>query len=94
MIPHSAGCARLLMADSTTICIAHTKNGTKGAVVHHDLGIGPGIIVKDLGSPPSRLDLMESSISTQPNGSLINRFSNGLVFGRLMMLLVDPKITC
>ncbi len=30
MIPHSAGRARLLTADSATICIAHTKNGTKG----------------------------------------------------------------
>jgi hypothetical protein len=26
----------LLMADSATISIANTKNGTKGAVVHHD----------------------------------------------------------
>ena len=26
----------LLTADSATICIAHTKNGTKGAVVHHE----------------------------------------------------------
>jgi hypothetical protein len=41
VIPHSAGRARLLMADSATICIAHTKNGTKEAVVHHDCGIGP-----------------------------------------------------
>ena len=41
VIPHSAGRACLLMADSATICIAHTKNGTKGAVVHHECGIGP-----------------------------------------------------
>jgi hypothetical protein len=41
VILHSAGRARLLMADSATICIAHTKNGTKGAVVHHDCGSGP-----------------------------------------------------
>ena len=26
----------LLQADSATICIANTKNGTKGAVVHHE----------------------------------------------------------
>jgi hypothetical protein len=36
VIPHSAGRKALLQADSATICIAHTKNGTKGAVVHHD----------------------------------------------------------
>jgi hypothetical protein len=31
----------LLMADSATICIANTKNGTKGMVVHHDAFGGP-----------------------------------------------------
>ncbi len=36
LIPHSAGLTTLLTADSATICIANTKNGTKGAVVHHD----------------------------------------------------------
>jgi hypothetical protein len=36
VIPHSAGRARLLTADSATICIAQTKNGTKGVVVHHN----------------------------------------------------------
>jgi hypothetical protein len=30
----------LLQADSATICIAHMKNGTKGAVVHHSRGRG------------------------------------------------------
>jgi hypothetical protein len=34
-IPHSAGLRALIQADSATICIAHAKNGTKGAVVHH-----------------------------------------------------------
>jgi hypothetical protein len=28
--------ATLLTADSVTICIANTKNGTKNAVVHHE----------------------------------------------------------
>jgi hypothetical protein len=41
LIPHSAGLTTLLMADSATICIANTKNGTKGAVVHHDTFGGP-----------------------------------------------------
>jgi hypothetical protein len=36
LLPHSAGRGTLLLADSATICIANTKNGTKGAVVHHD----------------------------------------------------------
>jgi hypothetical protein len=40
LISHSAGLKMLLQADSATICIAHTKNGTKGAVVHHSCGRG------------------------------------------------------
>jgi hypothetical protein len=41
LIPHSAGLDLLLTADSATIYIAHTKNGTKGAVVHHEAFGGP-----------------------------------------------------
>jgi hypothetical protein len=41
LISHSAGLDALLQADSATVCIAHTKNGTKGAVVHHSRGCGP-----------------------------------------------------
>ncbi len=41
LIPHSAGLDLLLTADSATICIAHTKNGTKEAVVHHKAFRGP-----------------------------------------------------
>jgi hypothetical protein len=41
LIPHSAKLPMLLMADSASICIANTKNGTKGAVVHHDAFGGP-----------------------------------------------------
>ncbi len=40
LISHSAGLEMLLQADSATICIANTKNGTKGAVVHHSRGWG------------------------------------------------------
>ena len=35
------GLNALLQADSATVCIAHTKTGTKGAVVHHSCGRGP-----------------------------------------------------
>jgi hypothetical protein len=41
IIPHSAGLRALMRTDSATICIAHTKNGTKGAVVHHEAIGGP-----------------------------------------------------
>ncbi len=41
LIPHSAGLDLLLTVDSATICIAHTKNGTKGALVHHKAFGGP-----------------------------------------------------
>ena len=36
LIKHTAPLYTLLTADSATICIAKTKNGTKGAVVHHE----------------------------------------------------------
>jgi hypothetical protein len=41
LLHHSAGVNTLLSADSATICIANTKNGTKGAVVHHEAFGGP-----------------------------------------------------
>jgi hypothetical protein len=36
LIHASDSLATLLSADAATICIANTKNGTKGAVVHHE----------------------------------------------------------
>jgi hypothetical protein len=36
LLNHESGVEVLLLADSATISIAHTKNGTKGAVIHHD----------------------------------------------------------
>ena len=48
LIPHSAGLDALLQAKSATVCIAHTKNGTKGAVVHHSRGRGPICLVAAL----------------------------------------------
>ncbi len=41
VLHHSSGLANLLTADSATICIAHTKNGSKGVVVHHEAIGGP-----------------------------------------------------
>jgi hypothetical protein len=41
LLPHTASLSTLLTADSATICIAHTKNGTKGAVIHHEAFAGP-----------------------------------------------------
>ncbi len=41
LISYSAGLDVLLQAESATVCIAHTKNGTKGAVVHHNRSRGP-----------------------------------------------------
>jgi len=41
IIPHLAGLRALVQADSATICIVHTKNSTKGAVVHHEVIGGP-----------------------------------------------------
>ncbi len=41
LLHHSAGINTLLSADSAMICIASTKNGTKGAVVHHEAFGGP-----------------------------------------------------
>ncbi len=41
VLQHSSGLANLLPADNATICIAHTKNGLKGVVVHHEVIGGP-----------------------------------------------------
>jgi hypothetical protein len=38
---HSAGLTTLLKAEGAIICIANTKNGTKGVVVHHEAFGGP-----------------------------------------------------
>ncbi len=42
LLDHGLELRALLTADSATISIANTKNGTKGAVVHHD-AIGSAI---------------------------------------------------
>jgi hypothetical protein len=41
ILPHSSGLMTLLTVDRATTCISHTKNGTKGAVVHHEAFGGP-----------------------------------------------------
>ncbi len=41
LLSHSARLTTLLTADSATVCIVHTKNGTKGAVIHHKAFGGP-----------------------------------------------------
>jgi hypothetical protein len=41
VLQHSSGLTNLLTVDSATICIAHTKNGSKGVVVHHEAFGGP-----------------------------------------------------
>ncbi len=41
LLSHSVGLTTLLTADSTTVCIAHNKNGTKGTVAHHKAFGGP-----------------------------------------------------
>jgi hypothetical protein len=35
-LQHSSGLTNLLTVEGATICIAHTKNGSKGVVVHHE----------------------------------------------------------
>jgi hypothetical protein len=41
LISHSAGLDALLQVESAMVCIAHTKNGINGAVVHRNRGRGP-----------------------------------------------------
>ncbi len=41
LLLHTAGFTTLFKVDSATICIANTKNGTKGAVIHHEAFRGP-----------------------------------------------------
>jgi hypothetical protein len=48
ILSHSSGLTNLLTADSSTICIAHTKNGLKGVMVHHEAFGGPICLVAAL----------------------------------------------
>jgi hypothetical protein len=41
VLQHSSGLTNLLTANSAMICIVHTKNGSKGVVVHHEAFGGP-----------------------------------------------------
>jgi hypothetical protein len=66
IIPHSAGLQALLQADSATISIAHTKNGTKRAVVHHDAIGGPICPVAALARRVAHIQ-QEISITCQLN---------------------------
>jgi hypothetical protein len=45
VLPHSSSLTNNLTAESATICIAHTKNGSKGIVVHHEAFGGPICLV-------------------------------------------------
>ena len=65
LISHSAGLEMLLQADSATICIAHTKNGTKGAAVHHSRGRGSIC-------PVAALDRRVTNIQAGPARGSIN----------------------
>jgi hypothetical protein len=66
IIPHSAGLQALLRADSATISILHAKNGTKGAVVHHDVIGGPMCPVVALACHVAYIQ-QENSITCQLN---------------------------
>jgi hypothetical protein len=44
-----------MQADSATICIAHTKNGTKSAVVHHEAIGGPICPVAAMACPVANM---------------------------------------
>jgi hypothetical protein len=66
IIPHSAGLQALLRADSATILIAHTKNGTKGEVVHYDAIGGPVCPVAALARLVANIQ-QENSITCQLN---------------------------
>lgn len=59
------------MADSTTMCIARTKNGAKGAVVHHK-AFG-GIIC-----PVAALAPKIANVQAEPPQGTINRVYHSL----------------
>jgi hypothetical protein len=71
VLQHSSGLANLLMADNATICIAHTKNGSKGVVVHHE-AIGEPIC------PVAALTQRITTISLGPLMGTLNTVYHGL----------------
>ncbi len=60
LLDHGLGRDALLEANSATISIANTKNGTKGAVVHHD-AIGGVIPVAPLARRIANLQGMKAT---------------------------------
>ncbi len=77
VLHHSSRLANLLMADSATICIAHTKNGSKGVVVHHEAIGGPIC-------PVAALARQVANISVGPlMGTLDTVYSGGMVTSKV-----------
>jgi hypothetical protein len=71
VLQHSSGLKNLLTADSATICIANTKNGSKGVVVHHDAIGGPICPVAALARRVANISLgpLTGTLDTVYNGS-------------------------
>ncbi len=59
LLNHESTLAHLLQADSATIVIANTKNGTKGAVVYHDAIEGSCCLVAALARQIANLQGMQ-----------------------------------
>jgi hypothetical protein len=71
VLQHSSGLTNLLTADSATICIAHTKNGSKGVVVHHEEFGGPICPVAALAQRVANISLgpLSGTLDTVHHGS-------------------------
>ena len=74
LIDHESPLPTLLLADSATILIANTKNGTKGAFVHHDAFGGVICLVAALARRIANLRGMRAStpLSSVPPAHLDN----------------------
>jgi hypothetical protein len=71
VLQHSSKLTNLLTGDSATICIAHTKNGLKGVVVHHE-AFGVPIC------PVAALARQVTNISLGPLSSTLDTVYHGL----------------
>jgi hypothetical protein len=77
VLHHSSWLANLLMADSATICIAHTKNGSKGVFINHKAIGGPIC-------PVAALAQRVANISVGPlTGTLNTVYSGGTVISKV-----------
>ena len=100
LLDHESMLPTLLSADSAIISIANTKNGTKGAVVHHDAfggNICPGLYTAEHSVPPAHSDnpdLRSGCDDCSPMGRHVRLSHGQRVYSRQGIVAQPPCWRC